>query len=98
MGWAFGIDRRRTNGDQNIGYGVESICDKKGCKVKIDRGLAYVCGGDPYGGENGCGNYFCQKHRDCYFTDEGNGDMSPQLCSECGSLWEEKVLLVPDPQ
>jgi hypothetical protein len=28
----------------------------------IDRGLSYVCGGEPYGGECGCGLYFCSRH------------------------------------
>jgi len=28
----------------------------------IDRGLAYVCGGEPYGEDKGCGLYFCGKH------------------------------------
>lgn len=37
-------------------------CDHPACFAVIDRGLAYVCGGQPYGGEWGCGLYFCLEH------------------------------------
>lgn len=58
MGWAIGQD-----GDRDIGYGVVAYCDHPGCMEKIDRGLGYVCCEEqPYGGENGCGLYFCAKH------------------------------------
>ena len=61
MGWSIGYD---TNWHRDIGYGVPAICDYPKCKARIDRGLAYVCGGkEPYGGENGCGLYFCEKHK-----------------------------------
>ena len=60
MGWAVGYD---SNWKRDIGYGVPCVCDHPGCKEKIDRGLAYVCGGEPYGGDRGCGLYFCSKHR-----------------------------------
>lgn len=86
MGWSHGIDANRKEGDQDIGYGVEAICDKPDCNVEIDRGLAYVCGGDPRGGKFGCGRFFCEKHRDFYFIDDYL--MSPQLCLECGKLYE----------
>lgn len=59
MGWSIGFD---NNWNRDIGYGVPCICDCPGCKKKIDRGLSYVCGGEPYGGENGCGLYFCAEH------------------------------------
>lgn len=59
MGWSIGYD---DNWKRDIGYGVPAFCDEPGCGAEIDRGLAYVCGGDPYGGENGCGLYFCDKH------------------------------------
>lgn len=58
MGWAFGINTR----GREVGYGVEATCDFDGCEEKIDRGLAYVCGGMHDGGEYGCGDYFCGKH------------------------------------
>lgn len=48
------------------------------CTVKIDRGLAYVCGGEAYGGEEGCGLFFCKAH--LYF---GRSEDAPQLCPKC---------------
>ncbi len=59
MSWAVGYD---TRWDRDIGYGVPAICDHPRCHGKIDRGLAYVCGGEPYGGDEGCGLYFCEEH------------------------------------
>lgn len=59
MGWSIGFD---DNWNRDIGYGVPAICDHPKCKEKIDRGLSYVCGGEPYGGEKGCGLYFCSGH------------------------------------
>lgn len=70
MGWSIGFD---GNWDRDIGYGVPAICDHPGCNEKIDRGLSYVCGGQPYGGDDGCGLYFCGKHLNAY----------PQLCERC---------------
>lgn len=59
MGWAVGYDH---NWRRDIGYGVPAVCDHPGCNEEINRGLAYVCGGEPYGGEDGCGLHFCGKH------------------------------------
>lgn len=59
MGWSVGYD---TSWNRDIGYGVPALCDSPKCKKEIDRGLAYVCGGQPYGGEKGCGLYFCYEH------------------------------------
>ena len=59
MGWAIGYD---GNWKRDIGYGVPSICDHPDCDEKIDRGLAYVCGSEPHGGDVGCGLFFCPKH------------------------------------
>ncbi|HEX8564106.1 MAG TPA: hypothetical protein VF648_00460 [Pyrinomonadaceae bacterium] len=58
MGWEIG-----SFGDRDIGYGVPAVCDHPACNAEIDRGLSYVCGSDPYGGEHGCGLFFCEKHR-----------------------------------
>ena len=62
MGWSIGYDNHWR---RDIGYGVPAYCDHPKCNAEIDRGLAYVCGGGPYG-ENekrdGCGLYFCYKH------------------------------------
>ncbi len=60
MGWEIGFDERWN---RDIGYGVLAWCDHPDCQVEIDRGLGFVCGGEPYGGHRGCGLYFCYKHR-----------------------------------
>lgn len=64
MGWAIGFDGHWS---RDIGYGVPAYCDHPDCNEEIDRGLAYVCcNQQPYGGDDGCGLYFCEKHRDWY--------------------------------
>ncbi len=60
MSWSIGYDTRWA---RDIGYGVPAICDHPECDKKIHRGLAYVCGGEPHGGDEGCGLFFCGKHR-----------------------------------
>jgi len=76
MGWAVGYD---SNWERDIGYGVPAICDHPDCNAEIDRGLGYVCGDDVYGGDRGCGLFFCQKH--------SLSPMSPKLpgrlCERC---------------
>jgi hypothetical protein len=59
MGWEIGYEPER---DRDISYGVPAECDHPACQAKIDRGLSYVCGSEPYGGEHGCGLFFCEKH------------------------------------
>lgn len=60
MGWSEGYDEFWK---RDIGYAVSATCDHPDCDAKIDRGLAYVCcGQQPYGGECGCGLYFCGEH------------------------------------
>ena len=60
MSWAVGYDRTWR---RDIGYGVPAFCDHPWCSARIDRGLAYVCcEQEPYGGD-GCGLYFCGRHR-----------------------------------
>lgn len=62
MGWSVGWD---STWDRDIGYGVPALCDHPRCRARINRGLAYVCCGQrPYGGDKGCGLYFCGKHAD----------------------------------
>lgn len=58
MGWSIGYD---TTWKRDIGYAVPAICDHPGCNAEIDRGLSYVCGNAPYGGDC-CGLYFCGTH------------------------------------
>lgn len=73
MGWSIGFD---SHWNRDIGYGVPAICDHPDCAKKIDRGLSYVCGGDAYGGEHGCGLYFCSAH--LFY-----GKDTPQQCERC---------------
>jgi len=84
MGWSIGYDSKWK---RDIGYGVPAYCDYPGCNVEIDRGLSHVCGSEPYGGEFGCGLYFCSGH--LYVTESGKS-----ICECC----EEGVcLFVPKP-
>lgn len=75
MGWSIGYDDRW---ERDIGYGVPAYCDHPDCTTEIDRGLAFVCGAEPYGGEHGCGLYFCPEHL-AYYTSNRR-----QACSRCG--------------
>lgn len=59
MGWAIGFD---SKWNRDVGFGVPAYCDHPKCDRVIDRGLGYVCGGDVYGGEYGCGLFFCGHH------------------------------------
>jgi len=96
MGWSIGYD---TRWDRDIGYGVPAICDHPNCNEEIHRGLAYVCGGEPYGGDDGCGLYFCGKHRRGKFCDrclKGKDPFEPKTDTEewlnhkaTHSSWEE---------
>ena len=73
MGWSLDFD---TNWCRDIGYGVPAYCDYPDCGDEINRGLSFVCGGEPHGGERGCGLYFCSKHLHLYVK-------LPQLCERC---------------
>jgi hypothetical protein len=77
MSWAVGWDGRHQ---RDIGYGVPATCDRPKCGAEIDRGLAYVCGGEPYGGEHGCGLYFCGAHLTGTRKD---GDRWVHICGRC---------------
>lgn len=81
MGWAVGFD---SNHDRDVGYGVPAVCDHPECNERINRGLSYVCGNDVYGGERGCGLFFCSEHR------SGDG-----LC-ECCEKGVDHFQLKPD--
>lgn len=78
MGWAVGFD---TKWNRDIGYGIPALCDHPGCNEKIDRGLSYVCGSEPYGGEHGCGLYFCSKH--LWYREPRSADCVVQNCKRC---------------
>jgi hypothetical protein len=80
MGWQIGFD---SGWNRDIGYGVPSICDFPACNEEIDRGLSFVCGGEPYGGEYGCGLFFCPKHLS--YRKPRGADNDTQLCPRCYS-------------
>lgn len=73
MSWAIGFD---IHWKRDVGYGVPAYCDHPGCDVVIDRGLSHVCGGEPFGGNQGCGLYFCGRHLYFYVR-------KPQWCDRC---------------
>lgn len=68
MGWEIGYDEKWN---RDIGYGVPAICDHPLCNNEIHRGLGYVCGQEPYGGDKGCGLFFCYEH------------LYPDICDNC---------------
>lgn len=81
MGWAnCGKDSR----GRPIGYAHAARCDQPGCDAKIDRGLAYACGGMHGDDEYYCEGYFCGEHLFAYvyIPDEGR---SVQLCPACAA-------------
>ncbi len=83
MGWAIGFD---THWDRDVGYGVPATCDHPDCNKEIDRGLSYVCGGEPYGGGKGCGLFFCSEHR---------SEFEDNRCERC--LEEDQKPFEPKP-
>ncbi len=89
MGWALGYDH---NWGRDIGYGVPAYCDHPDCNEEIDRGLAYVCGSEPYGGERGCGLYFCPKHLLIHQTRQG----FKGLCERCAPRRKKPFAPKPD--
>lgn len=78
VGWSIGFDSRWQ---RDIGYGVPATCDHPDCDEEIDRGLSYVCcEQEPYGGESGCGLFFCSKHMVI-----GEDDDLPFRCERCAA-------------
>lgn len=77
MGWSIGDDNGR-----DIGYGVPALCDYPNCNEEIHRGLSYVCGEAPYGGEHGCGLFFCYDHQEYKDLDD-DGNKSVRVCERC---------------
>lgn len=88
MGWSIGYD---TKWSRDIGYGVPATCDHPGCGAEIDRGLGYVCGQDVYGGDHGCGLFFCDAH--LTFA-ESHGD---RVCERCATEDEDVEWFDPTP-
>lgn len=60
------------------GYGVPAVCDHPECEASIDRGLYYICGGEP-GSDKGCGLFFCSSH----MWIDTQQDNVPQMCERC---------------
>jgi len=89
MSWACGFDSRWN---RDVGYGVPATCDHPGCDAGIDRGLSYVCGGAPYGGECGCGLFFCEEHRSaeglCGRCEKNKPPFSPSPDTSEWSEWK----------
>ncbi|MCV7174782.1 hypothetical protein H7H98_03235 [Mycolicibacterium sphagni] len=85
MGWAVGFD---TNLYRDIGYGVPAICEHPDCDARIDRGLAYGCGGGVMSDE-GCALYFCHDHLGNYHDDfvDDNGEVIEALCERCAERY-----------
>lgn len=81
MGWSIGHDSRWGEFGRDIGYGVPAVCDHPDCNAEIHRGLSYVCGSEPYGGDHGCGLHFCGQH----LRYEDRGEDCPQLCERCAA-------------
>ncbi|KAF1042599.1 MAG: hypothetical protein GAK35_02646 [Herbaspirillum frisingense] len=86
MGWSIGYDKKRG---RDIGYGVPAYCDHPGCKTEIDRGLGYVCGGEPFGGEHGCGLFICGEHTHA-------SEECLQLCQHCAGKRADELTPSPD--
>ena len=86
MSWALGYDEKHS---RDVGYGVPAYCDHPCCMAEINRGLSFVCGSEAYGGENGCGLYFCAKHLRFHSSPHRLSHL--QLCERCFS--EEEPFL-----
>ena len=81
MGWANCGDDSKGRA---IGYAHAATCDFAGCAAKIDRGLAYACGG-MHGEENfACEGYFCSVHM-VHGVETIDGEVT-QLCVKCFDL------------
>jgi hypothetical protein len=91
MGWSLGHDSRWGKFGRDIGYGVPAVCDHPDCNEAIDRGLSYVCGTEPYGGDHGCGLHFCGKH----LSYQDRGEDCPQLCERCAHEPEPSMPFEP---
>lgn len=85
MGYASYTVTRRGE-EIEAGYAIEDTCNEKGCAATIDRGLDYLCGELPGGGENGCGGYFCGEH---LFRSDPDGRCARCLAAEEKAKREE---------
>ncbi len=90
MYWSIGYDERWN---RDIGFDVPGCCDHPDCNKDINRGMDHVCGGEPYGGESGCGLYFCDQHREAKVT--AASEEAIPLCSQC-TAGKEPFTPTPD--
>ena len=81
---------------RDIGYAIKATCDDPDCETKIDRGLAYACGGihghgDSNGTSHGCEGYFCYEH---LFVACPDGESGPtgSYCRVCRDEIEQSSL------
>jgi hypothetical protein len=91
MSWArCGTDSR----GRRIGYAYAARCDEPGCRARIDRGLAYACGGTHGAGADFCEGYFCEKHLVFADVAEAIPDGAVQLigfvCRRCARSYEAR--------
>ena len=83
MGWG---NCGKDSKGRPIGYNHKATCDFEGCNEKIDRGLAFACGGMHGENENYCEGYFCAKHLSFI---KNRGGKTIQLCPSCQKEMEE---------
>lgn len=98
MGWSIGYDGRFG---RFIGYGVPAYCDHPDCNKKIDRGLSYVCANEePYGGDHGCGLYFCEEHRQHFIPVDPDDEDSDGVygCERCAAITDGQRAAPFDPK
>ena len=87
MGYAYYEISTPEGKSMKRGYGVSCKCHKRGCKEKIDRGLAYLC--------YNCTQYFCEEHLTFAYDKNDNpieascfAGESSQVCEECAKELE----------
>lgn len=83
MGWG---DCGTDSKGRPIGYVHEATCDFPCCEAKIDRGLAYACGG-MHGENEGCEGYFCPAHLGhVHAPDTGTPLTEKPVCPSCQDI------------
>jgi hypothetical protein len=85
MSWAYGVNSK----GKEVGYSVAATCEHPGCGAKIDRGLAYACGGThdemDYYDNPCCDGYFCEDHL-AYPAVEQD---ATRMCAKCRAALEK---------
>lgn len=78
---------------RKVGHTVHGYCDYPGCGRDITRGLEHVCGSMPFGGNWGCGLFFCDKH----LAGGDSDDSVIALCERCAYNLENKPYNIKPP-